>query len=187
MKSGSVVLDMAASPAGGNVALSQPNQIVTTANGVKVIGYTNLPSRLPSTASNLFGSNVARFLLSMGPATHVECSGRVLIDYADPAVRGMLVVHSGALTWPNPDPYAPPPPAPTRTREAVVTDAAASKDGAGNAVTVVTFLTVMLIASGSMSPNEQFTSLLAVFALSSFAGQQVILALHFLKNLSHLN
>ena len=175
MRSGSVVLDMAASQAGGNVALSQPNEIVTTTNGVKIVGYTNLPSRLPSTASNLFGNNVARFLLSLGPTTHHELAGHVLIDYSDPAVRGMLVVHSGALTWPNPHPYSPPPPQPAvvKGEAMVVADAVSPKNEAENAVVIVTFLTAMLIILGTVSPDERFTGLLSVFALSSFAGQQV--------------
>jgi len=52
MKPGSVCVDLAASN-GGNVAQTRPDEIVTTSNGVKIIGYTDLPSRLASTASNL--------------------------------------------------------------------------------------------------------------------------------------
>ena len=52
MKAGSVCVDLAAEN-GGNVAQTKPNEIVTTDNGVKIIGYTDLPSRLASTASNL--------------------------------------------------------------------------------------------------------------------------------------
>ena len=52
MKPGSVCVDLAAAN-GGNVAQTKPDEIVTTANGVKIIGYTDLPSRLASTASNL--------------------------------------------------------------------------------------------------------------------------------------
>ena len=52
MKSGSVCVDLAAAN-GGNVAQTRPDEIVTTKNGVKIIGYTDLPSRLASTASNL--------------------------------------------------------------------------------------------------------------------------------------
>ena len=52
MKAGSVCVDLAAAN-GGNVAQTRPDEIVTTKNGVKIIGYTDLPSRLASTASNL--------------------------------------------------------------------------------------------------------------------------------------
>ena len=52
MKAGSVCVDLAAEN-GGNVAQTKPNEIVTTDNGVKIVGYTDLPSRLASTASSL--------------------------------------------------------------------------------------------------------------------------------------
>ncbi len=52
MKSGSVCVDLAAAN-GGNVAQTRPDEVVTTSNGVKIVGYTDLPSRLASTASNL--------------------------------------------------------------------------------------------------------------------------------------
>jgi hypothetical protein len=43
--------------AGGNVAGSKADEVYTTANGVTMVGYTNLPARLPSTASTLFANN----------------------------------------------------------------------------------------------------------------------------------
>jgi NAD(P) transhydrogenase len=52
MKSGSVCVDLAAEN-GGNIAQTRPNEIITTTNGVKIIGYTDMPSRLAATASNL--------------------------------------------------------------------------------------------------------------------------------------
>jgi NAD(P) transhydrogenase len=68
MKPGSVCVDLAAAN-GGNVMQVKPDEIFTTENGVKVIGYTDLPSRLAGTASNLFANNVAKFILSIGPQT----------------------------------------------------------------------------------------------------------------------
>jgi H+-translocating NAD(P) transhydrogenase subunit alpha len=47
---------MAASATGGNVELSRADQVIVTDNGVKIIGYTNLPSRLATTSSNLYGN-----------------------------------------------------------------------------------------------------------------------------------
>lgn len=52
MKPGSVCVDLA-SANGGNVAQTEPDKIITTANGVKIVGFTDLPSRLASTASTL--------------------------------------------------------------------------------------------------------------------------------------
>ncbi|KAJ1421111.1 NAD(P) transhydrogenase beta subunit-domain-containing protein, partial [Ochromonadaceae sp. CCMP2298] len=117
MRPGSVVLDMAAAPGGGNCAGSKPNEVVSDESGVTLIGYTDLPSRAATTASQLYGNNAAKFLLSAGPTTSKQ-QGMFYPDYNDPAVRGMLVMDQGVMTWPNPNPYQPPalkaaPPAPT--------------------------------------------------------------------------
>ncbi len=110
LRPGSVVVDMAASNRGGNCACSVPDQVVLTKNRVKILGYTNLPSRSAATASAMFGNNVAKFILSVGPATNKECVGAFYPDIeADPAVRDMLVVDKGHVRWPITNPYAPPP------------------------------------------------------------------------------
>ena len=106
MKRGSVIVDMA-SVNGGNVVGTVDGQKVVTKNGVSILGYSDLPSRLPTAASQLFGRNQANFLLSVGPQT-TGTKGEFVVDYEDPAVRGMLVVDGGKLTWPAP-PYEPPP------------------------------------------------------------------------------
>ena len=59
MKPGSVLVDLAAAN-GGNVAQTRADEIVTTENGVTIIGYTDLPSRLASTSSTLVRSHVVR-------------------------------------------------------------------------------------------------------------------------------
>jgi NAD(P) transhydrogenase subunit alpha len=61
MKPGSVIVDMAASN-GGNVAGSVADQMVVTDNGVKIIGYTDLPGRLPTQASQLYGTNIVNLM-----------------------------------------------------------------------------------------------------------------------------
>merc|ERR1719443_2267126 len=93
---------------GGNVALTENGKKVESPNGVTILGYSDLPSRLPTAASNLYGNNAAKFLLSAGPTTTGK-KGYFHIDYEDPAVRGMLVVDKGKLTWPAPA-YQPPAP-----------------------------------------------------------------------------
>ncbi|SUH09325.1 pyridine nucleotide transhydrogenase subunit-alpha [Salmonella enterica subsp. enterica] len=57
MKAGSVIVDLAAQN-GGNCEYTVANQVVTTDNGVKVIGYTDLPGRLPTQSSQLYGTNL---------------------------------------------------------------------------------------------------------------------------------
>ncbi|NYG06715.1 NAD(P) transhydrogenase subunit alpha [Phycicoccus badiiscoriae] len=97
MKPGSVVVDMAASN-GGNVAGTVADQIVTTANGVRLIGYTDLPGRLPTQASQLFGTNLVNLLKLLTPGK----DGRVVLDLDDVVQRGMTVCRDGQTMWPPP-------------------------------------------------------------------------------------
>ena len=105
MKPGSVTVDLAAET-GGNIGTTVKDQMVVTPNGVKCIGYTDMNSRLAATSSNLFANNAMKFLMSVGPQTTKE-KGVYVIDHADEAVRGMLVVEDGSLTWPPPAPEVP--------------------------------------------------------------------------------
>ena len=97
MKAGSVVVDMAASN-GGNVAGSVPDQKVVTPNGVTILGYTDLPGRLPTQASQLFGTNLVNLLKLVTPAK----DGEFALDLDDPVQRGMTVVRDGEVLWPPP-------------------------------------------------------------------------------------
>ncbi len=68
--------------------------------GVTCVGYTDLPSRLPTQSSTLYSNNLSKFLLSMGPFTgHKE---HFYIDHKDDAVRGALVLDHGEMMWPPP-------------------------------------------------------------------------------------
>lgn len=70
------------------------------------IGYTDLPSRLPTQSSTLYSNNISKFLLSMGPFTTGK-KDEFVIDYDDEAVRGALVLDEGELRFPPPAPPAP--------------------------------------------------------------------------------
>ena len=97
MKPGSVVVDMAAGN-GGNVAGSVADQKVVTANGVTILGYTDLPGRLPTQASQLFGTNLVNLLKLLTP----DKDGQLTLDLEDPVQRGMTVVRDGEVLWPPP-------------------------------------------------------------------------------------
>jgi NAD(P) transhydrogenase subunit alpha len=97
MKPGSVVVDMAAAN-GGNVAGSRPDERVVTENGVVILGYTDLPGRLPTQASQLFGTNLVNLLKLMTP----EKDGQAVLDLDDVVQRGMTVVKQGEVLWPPP-------------------------------------------------------------------------------------
>lgn len=97
MKAGSVVVDMAAG-SGGNVAGSAPDKLVTTANGVKIIGYTDLAGRLPTQASQLYGTNILNLMKLVTPAK----DGEMVLDMNDVVQRSMTVVGAGQVMWPPP-------------------------------------------------------------------------------------
>jgi len=97
MKPGSVIVDMAAG-SGGNVAGSKADEVVTTANGVKIIGYTDLPGRLPTQASQLFSQNIVNLMKLVTP----EKDGQLTLDLDDVVQRGMLVAKDGEVMWPPP-------------------------------------------------------------------------------------
>jgi len=84
MKPGSVLVDLAAE-AGGNVGYTKANEVVKAPQGQVVIGYTDLPSRLPTQSSTLYSNNISKFLLSMGPFTTGK-KDEFVIDYDDEAV-----------------------------------------------------------------------------------------------------
>jgi len=95
MKRGSVTVDLAAQN-GGNIETTVKDKVIVTDNGVTCIGYTDMNSRLASVSSTLFANNQMKFLLSAGPLT-TKVKGEYLIDHADEAVRGMLVLEKGKL------------------------------------------------------------------------------------------
>ncbi|MGE5539134.1 MAG: Re/Si-specific NAD(P)(+) transhydrogenase subunit alpha [Gemmatimonas sp.] len=96
MKPGAVIVDLAVEQ-GGNCPLSKLEQVVTTPNGVKIVGYANLPSRIAVDASALYARNLLAFLTPL-----VEKGGDALkIDTADEVVAGTLVTRDGAIVHPQ--------------------------------------------------------------------------------------
>ncbi|EOV9549296.1 Re/Si-specific NAD(P)(+) transhydrogenase subunit alpha [Cronobacter sakazakii] len=97
MQPGSVIVDLAAQN-GGNCEYTVPNEIFVTPNGVKVIGYTDLPGRLPTQSSQLYGTNLVNLLKLLCK----EKDGAVVVDFDDVVVRGVTVIRDGEVTWPAP-------------------------------------------------------------------------------------
>ena len=97
MKPGSVIVDMAAG-SGGNVAGSVADERIVTDNGVRIIGYTDLAGRLPTQASQLYGTNVVNLLKLLTP----EKDGQAVLDLEDQVVRGMTVTQGEETLWPPP-------------------------------------------------------------------------------------
>ena len=97
MKSGSVIVDMAAAQ-GGNVAGSVAGEVITTQNGVTIIGYTDLAGRLPTQASQLYGTNLVNLMKLLTPGK----DGQLVLDWDDVVQRTITVVRNGEKTWPPP-------------------------------------------------------------------------------------
>jgi len=94
MAPGSVIVDLAVE-SGGNVEGNRPGEIVTTANGVKIVGHLNMPSRVPVDASQLYARNLLAFL-----ALIVDKEGQLRIDTADEIVKAALLTLDGAIVNP---------------------------------------------------------------------------------------
>ncbi|MFZ5476190.1 MAG: Re/Si-specific NAD(P)(+) transhydrogenase subunit alpha [Myxococcota bacterium] len=180
MKPGSVVVDLAAEM-GGNCELTRPGEVVVH-NGVRVVGYTDLPSRMAEQASQLYGTNLCHLLDDMGGAANFR------VDMEDEVVRPMTVAHGGEVTWPPPKmaPKAAPAPAAPKAEVAPPPKAAppapppkahghgpppAKPSLARDVLLAATG--VALLAVGAVAPPAFLTHLL-VFVLACFVGWQVV-------------
>jgi H+-translocating NAD(P) transhydrogenase subunit alpha len=171
MRSGSVIVDMAAAQ-GGNVAGSVADEIVVTANGVSIIGYTDLPGRLPAQASQLYGTNLVSLMKLLTPGK----DGELVLDFDDVVQRAMTVVRNGEVTWPPPPvqvsaapvPVAAAPVEPLQVKEPPPPSRRFALVGLGAAV---------LFGITAFSPNELIQHF-TVFALAVVVGYYVIGHVH---------
>ena len=90
MKPGSVLIDLAVE-AGGNVEGAKVGEVVTTANGVQIVGPTNLPGRIASDASSLYAKNLVAFVGLMIK------DGALALDLEDEILKASAVTHGGAV------------------------------------------------------------------------------------------
>ena len=96
MRPGSVIVDLAVER-GGNCELAKPGEIVTTDNGVKIVGHLNVAGRLAATASALYARNLYAFV-----ETLIDKSAKqVAISWDDELVKATLLTRDGALVHPN--------------------------------------------------------------------------------------
>jgi len=96
MKTGSIIVDLAAA-GGGNCALTAAGKVANI-NGVKIIGYTDLVSRLPNQSSQLYSNNLVNLAKLVCP----EKDGNIVVDFEDQVVRNMTVVKGDEITFPPP-------------------------------------------------------------------------------------
>jgi NAD(P) transhydrogenase subunit alpha len=165
MKPGSVIVDLA-SATGGNCEYTVSGEKFITDNGVKILGYTDLPGRLPAQSSQLYGTNLVNLMKLMCK----EKDGNAVLNLDDVVMRNMTVTHEGEITFPPP---------------AISVSAAPAKPAAAAPVEVVekapSKLKYILGAAGiaafgmiaSVAPAE-FLSHFTVFVLSCVVGYYVV-------------
>jgi NAD(P) transhydrogenase subunit alpha len=172
MKPGSVIVDMAAAN-GGNVEGTRAGEVVVTDNDVTIIGYTDLAGRLPTQASQLYGTNLVNLMKLLTPGK----DGQLVLDFEDVVQRGITVVRNGEKTW-------PPPPvqvsaAPQAAAQAVERPVTPEKKPLTDAVkySVVGIVAVALFLLTAFSPNALLEHFF-VFALAIVIGYYVIGHVH---------
>lgn len=166
MKEGSVIVDLAAEQ-GGNCELTTPHQ-VTREHGVTIIGYSDLPSRLATQSSQLYGTNIYHLLTELSP----EKNGEVVVDMEDVVIRGATVVQAGEITWPPPPisvSAAPAKPAPKP--EPVVEE---KKEPSFLATFMPMIIAGLSLFGIGMVAPPAFMAHFTVFVLSCFIGYMVI-------------
>ncbi len=167
MKQGSVIVDLAAER-GGNTAGAVADKVVES-HGVKIVGYTDLPSRMANVSSDLYGNNICHLLDDMGKAEEY----RVVEE--DEVVRGALVLLQGEMKWPAPvkklaEELKKPEPVAVEAAPAAA-EPAEKKDSGPWALL---FIGLALIAAGWTGGDGGFLEQVTVFVLSCFVGYQVV-------------
>ncbi|QIK83128.1 Re/Si-specific NAD(P)(+) transhydrogenase subunit alpha [Sanguibacter sp. HDW7] len=173
MKPGSVVVDLAAS-GGGNCELTVPGEKIVTDNGVTIIGYTDLPGRMPKHTSQLYGTNIVNLMKLLTPGK----DGELVLDLADVVQRGITVTQAGEILWPPPPVQvsaapAPAPAAPVEAAPAAPAPVAAPKKK-GNGALVGGAITAALVVAAVAFSTATFASHLTVFALAVVVGFYVV-------------
>ena len=176
MKPGSVIVDLAAEQ-GGNCDLTQKGKIIESDNGVKIVGYTDFPSRMAAQSSTLYATNIRHMLDDLTPKN----DGVIDVNMEDDVIRGATVVHSGAITYP------PPPPklqaigkqtqsniSPELSPEEIALAELSKERAIGRKQASLLVLGgVFMLLIGGYAPSS-FMQHFIVFALACFVGFQVI-------------
>ena len=184
MKPGSVIIDLAAEQ-GGNCELTQPDAVVQTKNGVKIIGYTDFPSRMAAQASSLYATNIRHLLEDLTPkkAKKTPKESKIHINTQDDVIRGTLITHKGKITFPPPPPKiqaigtqpAPstPPPKELSAAESAAIERAKLRAQGWQQAGLLGLGGLFMLAIGAYAPAS-FMQHFIVFVLACFVGYQVI-------------
>lgn len=165
MAQGSVIVDLAAEQ-GGNCEVTKPHEVYKY-EGVTIIGLTDLPSRMASQSSQLYGTNLWHFLKDMGG------NEKFTVNLEDEVIRGALVTYQGDITFPPPK-IAQPSPTATVTPEAKIVTSESKQTKKSNNGLLWAILAVLALVGVGIGAPESFLSHFTVFILAVFVGWQVI-------------
>ena len=175
MKPGSVIIDLAAER-GGNCDLTVPEQAIETPNGVKIIGYTDFPSRMATQASTLYSTNIRHMMDDLTPGK----DGVPVVNMEDDVIRGATATKDGAITFPPPPPKvqaiakAAPKKTEVETAEQKTARELAEFQAASRRQTGMLIAgAIVMLLIGSVAPPSLMEHLI-VFVLAIFIGFQVI-------------
>tara|TARA_B100000161_G_scaffold264929_1_gene239366 strand:- start:368 stop:1891 length:1524 start_codon:yes stop_codon:yes gene_type:complete len=165
MKQGSVIVDLAAE-GGGNCELTEKGKKITV-HGVTILGYTDLPSRLATQSSRLFGNNLVKLVTLLGDAQEFS------INKDDEIIRGALVLDEGILSWPPPKVEVSVQQKSNSDKKKEHQPIQVEKSSLFTPGLMLGLLSVVLLALGWKGENE-FLDQLTVFVLSCFVGYMVV-------------
>ncbi|MCA8971607.1 MAG: Re/Si-specific NAD(P)(+) transhydrogenase subunit alpha [Planctomycetes bacterium] len=170
MREGSVIVDLAA-PQGGNCSLTKPGATITE-HGVRIVGATDLVSRMALQSSWLYSSTVVNLLESM-----LDDDGKFAPSLDDEVVRGALVTNEGEITWPPPK-LDIPQDATAKAKEGSGvhsrgTVTVQKEPGPARGIVLALVALAAAVAIAQFAP-QSFLSHFTVFVLAIFVGWQVI-------------
>uniref|UniRef100_A0A672KWP2 NAD(P) transhydrogenase, mitochondrial n=1 Tax=Sinocyclocheilus grahami TaxID=75366 RepID=A0A672KWP2_SINGR len=180
MRDGSVVVDLAAE-AGGNIETTNPGELYVH-QGVTHIGYTDLPSRMPTQASTLYSNNIIKLLKAISPDKELfqfePCDE---FDYGtlDHVIRGTMVMKQGKNLFPAPLPKTTPPPPPAKLKSVAELEAEKQAEISPFRQTmtsagVYTAGLSTVMGLGIASPNAAFTQMVTTFGLAGIVGYHTV-------------
>ena len=148
------------------------------AHGVFIVGFTDLPSRLPTQSSQLYSNNMLKLIQHFGEAATCQ------LDLEDEITRAITVSHLGEITWPPPAPKQPPPqpaavkPPPIEPPKAEESPQVQEMPGLSSSAKIMRWaglgIGALLMVLIGFSGSSDFLTHITVFALACFVGYMVI-------------
>ena len=167
MPDGGVVVDLAAEM-GGNCVGTVADQCVEK-HGIKILGYTDLASRMSTVSSEFFSMNLYHLLDELGGGEGWN------VDLENEVIRGSIVLNQGEMLWPapriepSPKPKEEPPPEPQQEVQKIQ-----PKESSGSWRPILGLVLAIVFTLIGMSGQSEFVQQFTIFVLSCFIGWQVI-------------